>query len=258
MAEISLEQRNLWLFWLLHVPSRQWYEQSGISVCLVYWPQIAAIWHYIDGSSLLQKCQICMLATPCWKCAMKNHGPGPLGPWNMNPIYVINSLGSMFSCILWEIQKNSESHKLRRFSARNQFRAAPFVTVWIIACSINAMERVVSYSCEGVLGKRNSRYMTLDRWHLTFSEMSVLQASHTALKMTVLLWKIWVQDHSDHQFWTPYMSSMPLDRCSPVFSLRDKNFHKVTNWSALVPEISSEQRDLWPFGLLDVVWMQWN
>ena len=24
------------------------------------------------------------------------------------------------------------------------------------------------------------------------------------------------------------------------------------------PEISSEQRDLWPFGLLDVVWMQWN
>ena len=38
----------------------------------------------------------------------------------------------------------------------------------------------------------------------------------------------------------------------------DKNFQKVTNWSALVPEISSEQRNLWPFGLLDVVWMQWN
>ena len=30
------------------------------------------------------------------------------------------------------------------------------------------------------------------------------------------------------------------------------------NWSALVPEISSELRDFWPFGLLDVVWMQWN
>ena len=37
-----------------------------------------------------------------------------------------------------------------------------------------------------------------------------------------------------------------------------QNFQKVTNWSALVPEISPEQRDLWPFGLLDVVWMQWN
>ena len=33
----------------------------------------------------------------------------------------------------------------------------------------------------------------------------------------------------------------------PVFSVRDKNFQKVTNWSALLPEISSEQRDLWPF-----------
>ena len=37
-----------------------------------------------------------------------------------------------------------------------------------------------------------------------------------------------------------------------------QKFQKVTNWSALVPEISPEQRDLWPFGLLDVVWMQWN
>ena len=51
---------------------------------------------------------------------------------------------------------------------------------------------------------------------------------------------------------------MPFDRCSPVFSVRDKKFQKVTNWSALVPEISSEQRDLWPFWLLHVVWMQWN
>ena len=35
-------------------------------------------------------------------------------------------------------------------------------------------------------------------------------------------------------------------------------FQKVTNWSGLVSEISSEQRDLWPFRLFDVVWMQWN
>ena len=26
----------------------------------------------------------------------------------------------------------------------------------------------------------------------------------------------------------------------------------------LVPGISSEQRDLWPFRLLDLVWTQWN
>ena len=68
--------------------------------------------------------------------------------------------------------------------------------------------------------------------------------------------KIVVWDHSDHQFWTPFMWSMPLDRCSPAFSVNDKNFLKITNWSALVPGISSEQRDLWPFRLLDVVWMQ--
>ena len=35
-----------------------------------------------------------------------------------------------------------------------------------------------------------------------------------------------------------------------------QKFKKVTNWSALVPKISSEQRDLWPFRLLDAVWMQ--
>ena len=32
-----------------------------------------------------------------------------------------------------------------------------------------------------------------------------------------------------------------------------QKFSESQNWSALVPEISSEQRDLWPFGLLDVV-----
>ena len=55
----------------------------------------------------------------------------------------ISAFGSMLSCILWERQKISESHKLKRFSARNQFIAMQFVTVWIIACSINAMERVI-------------------------------------------------------------------------------------------------------------------
>ena len=68
----------------------------------------------------------------------------------------------------------------------------------------------------------------------------------------VLWWKILVWDHSDHQLWTPYKWSMPLDRCSPVFSVRDKSFQKVTNWSALVPEINSEQRELWPL----VYWTQ--
>ena len=74
---------------------------------------------------------------------MKNLGPGPLGPWNMDPIYVISAFESMLSCILWEIQKNSESHKLKRLGARNQFRAARFVTVSFIGCSLNAIELVV-------------------------------------------------------------------------------------------------------------------
>ena len=74
---------------------------------------------------------------------MKYLGPGPLGPWNMDPIYVISASGSMLYFILWERQKISESHKLKRFGARNQFRAVQFVTVLISACSINAMEILV-------------------------------------------------------------------------------------------------------------------
>ena len=74
---------------------------------------------------------------------MKNRGLGPLGPSILDPIYVIYAFGSMFSCILCERQKFSESHKLKRFGARNQFRAARFVTVLIIARSMNAMEWVV-------------------------------------------------------------------------------------------------------------------
>ena len=62
---------------------------------------------------------------------------------NLDPFYVIYALGSMLSCILCERQTFSESHKLKRFGARNQFRAARFVTVSFIGCSLNAMEWVV-------------------------------------------------------------------------------------------------------------------
>ena len=71
---------------------------------------------------------------------MKNRGLGPLGPSILDPIYVIYAFGSMLSSILCERQKFSESHKLKSFGARNQFRAARFVTVLIITRSMNAME----------------------------------------------------------------------------------------------------------------------
>ena len=74
---------------------------------------------------------------------MKNRGLGPLGPSILDPIYVMYAFGSMLSCILCERQNFSESHKLKRFGARNQFRASRFVTVLIIARSMNAMEWVV-------------------------------------------------------------------------------------------------------------------
>ena len=74
---------------------------------------------------------------------MKNLGLGPLGPSILDPFEVIYAFGSMLPCILCERQQFSESHKLKRFGARNQFRAVRFVTVLIIACSMNAMELVV-------------------------------------------------------------------------------------------------------------------
>ena len=74
---------------------------------------------------------------------MKNRDLGPLGPSILDPIYVIYVFGSMLSCILCERQTFSESHKLKRFGARNQFRAARFVTVSFIGCNMNAMELVV-------------------------------------------------------------------------------------------------------------------
>ena len=73
----------------------------------------------------------------------KNRGLAPLGPSILDPIYVIYVFGSMLSCILCEWQKIPESHKLKRFGARNQFRAAQFVTVSSIGSSLNAMELVV-------------------------------------------------------------------------------------------------------------------
>ena len=74
---------------------------------------------------------------------MINRGLGPLGPSVLDPFYVIYAFGSMLSCILCERQKFSESHKLKRFGARKQFRAARFVTILIIARSINTMKWVV-------------------------------------------------------------------------------------------------------------------
>ena len=70
---------------------------------------------------------------------MKNRGLGPLGPSNLDPIYVIYAFGSMLSCILCVRETFSESHKSKRFGDRNQFRAARFVTVSFIG----AMELVV-------------------------------------------------------------------------------------------------------------------
>ena len=74
---------------------------------------------------------------------MKKSGLGPLRPSILDLIYVIYAFGSMLSCILCQRQNFSESHKLKRFGAQNQFRAARFVTVWFIGRSLNAMELVV-------------------------------------------------------------------------------------------------------------------
>ena len=76
---------------------------------------------------------------------IKNRDLGSLGPSILDPISMIYVFGSMLSCILCERQTFSESHKFKRFGARNQFRAARFVTVLIIARSINTMKWVVEY-----------------------------------------------------------------------------------------------------------------
>ena len=77
------------------------------------------------------------------KSNCENRGLGPLGPSILDPIYVIYAFGSMLSTILCERQKFSESHKLKCFGARNQFRAVWFVTVSFIGSSLNSMELVV-------------------------------------------------------------------------------------------------------------------
>ena len=71
---------------------------------------------------------------------MKNRGLGPLGPSILDPIYVIYFFVMMLSCILCERQKFSESHKLKRIGARNQFWAARFVSISFIGSSLKAME----------------------------------------------------------------------------------------------------------------------
>ena len=71
---------------------------------------------------------------------MKNRGLGLFGPSILDPIYVIYAFGSMLFYILCERQKFSKSPKLKRFGARNQFRAVRFVTVSFIGCSLKAME----------------------------------------------------------------------------------------------------------------------
>ena len=98
-----------------------------------------------------------------------------------------------------------------------------------LACKTDISEEVRSHQSN--VTKR--RDMTLDWWLLTSSEMSVLHASpNTTLKMTVQLWKIVVWDHSDHQFWTPYMWSMPLIDAL-LHSLWETNFFRKSQIEAL-------------------------
>ena len=91
---------------------------------------------------------------------MKNRGLGPLGTSILEPIYVIYAVGSMLSCILCERQRFSESPKLKHFGARNQFRAARFVTVSFMWCSLNAMELVVRNQSVGGQGPQKAEI-----WH---------------------------------------------------------------------------------------------
>ena len=51
-----------------------------------------------------------------WKTVVWYHSDHQI----LDPIYVIYAFGSMLSCILCERQKFSESHKMKRFGARNQ------------------------------------------------------------------------------------------------------------------------------------------
>ena len=113
----TTKSRDMTLVWWLLTSS----EMSVLHVSHVWWP------------------------IPRWKWLSnyENRRLGPLGSSILDPIYVIYAFGSMISCILCERQTFSESHKLKLFGARNQFRAARFVTVLIIARSLNAMEWVV-------------------------------------------------------------------------------------------------------------------
>ena len=193
---------------------------------------------------------------PRWKWlspTMKNRDLGPLGPSNLDPIYVIQVFGSTLSCILCERQKFSESHKLKRFGSRNQFRAARFVTVFIIARSISAMKWVVENYCVCGLGTTNSREMTSDRWFLTSSEISIFHASH--VWGPIPRWK-WPSRTIQNRGLGPLGPSI-LDPIYVIYAFG--SMLSCILWERQkFSEISSEERDLWPFRLLDVLWMQWD
>ena len=100
-------------------------------------------WWLLTSSEM----SFCMLAPiPRWKwlCpTMKNRGLGPLGPSILDPIYVIYAFGSMLSCILCERQNFFRKSQIEALWCPKSSRAARFVTVWFIGCSLNAMELVV-------------------------------------------------------------------------------------------------------------------
>ena len=56
-----------------------------------------------------------------------------------------NETSTLICVCLGEVDEKviSESPKLKRFGAQNQFKAALFVTVSFIGCSFNAMELMV-------------------------------------------------------------------------------------------------------------------
>ena len=188
----------------------------------------------------------------------ENRGTGPLGPWNMDPIYVVSAFGSMHSGILYE------RHKIPKVTNRSAF--VPEISsgqriIWPLWFLHVAWRQYKEWFRISVCGLRptDSWDMTLDRYiHTSSVKCQFCMLAIPFWKWPCSIMKVLVRDHVDHEIWNLYMWSVPLDRCSPAFSVRGENFQKVTNWSALVPQISSEQRDVWPFHLLHAAQMQWN
>ena len=101
----------------------------------------------------------------------ENIGPGPLGPWIMDTIYVICVFGSMLTPFLWETQffKKSQIEALLSQKTVQINTSCDLVLIFGIACDINAIEWVVRNLYVGVLGTTNRWDMTLDRRYLPFS-----------------------------------------------------------------------------------------